>query len=307
MPTVSVIVPNYNHAAYLQQRIDSVLNQTYQDFELILLDDCSSDDSRILLEEYRGNPHVSQIIYNTENSGSPFRQWKKGVAVAQCEWVWIAESDDWAEPDLLETLLNAAKQHPSCGLVYGQARRMRDGKEPWPTPVTGTETPHRGADFAQKKLLFGNAIYNVSMTIIRRELLLHTDMESLGSMRLCGDWMLYARLCTKTDVLEVSRIVSNYRMHDSNTSSRVYQEGGALIEGFSVIDYIRETFHISPTTYARHWGREWMKQARDIPFSRAVRRKVRRRIAPRHPLTHAFYLVYRLKNFWQKHLTTCPR
>ena len=67
--TISIIVPNYNHAPYLKQRIDSILNQTYQDFELILLDDCSSDKSRDIIESYRTNPHVTQIVYNDNNSG----------------------------------------------------------------------------------------------------------------------------------------------------------------------------------------------------------------------------------------------
>ena len=55
---VSVIVPNYNHASYLVERIESILNQTYQDFELILLDDCSTDDSREVLLKYKDNPKV---------------------------------------------------------------------------------------------------------------------------------------------------------------------------------------------------------------------------------------------------------
>ena len=55
-PKVSVIVPNYNHSAYLRERIDSILNQTYQDFELIILDDRSTDDSMSIIECYRHNP-----------------------------------------------------------------------------------------------------------------------------------------------------------------------------------------------------------------------------------------------------------
>ena len=62
MPTVSVIVPNYNHAPYLKQRIDSILGQTYQDFELILLDDCSTDGSREVLEQYRSDPLLAQSL-----------------------------------------------------------------------------------------------------------------------------------------------------------------------------------------------------------------------------------------------------
>ena len=306
MPTVSVIVPNYNHAAYLQQRIESILEQTFQDYELILLDDCSTDNSRTILEGYRDNPHVTHIVYNSTNSGSPFHQWAKGVALAQGEWVWIAESDDWAEPELLDTLLTAVRQHPSCGIVYGLARRMRNGIEPWTTPATGSVTSYSGADFA-KKLIFGNVIYNVSMALIHRDLLTQVDMTSLGTLRLCGDWMLYAELCAITDVLEVSRIVSNYRMHDCNTSSQVYREGGALTEGMKVIGYLSHTFHISPIRYARHWGREWMKQGRDIPFSATVRRDVRRHIAPQHPMIFAFYLVYRLRNSRKHHCVACPK
>ena len=67
-PRVSVILPNYNHARFLKERIDSILNQTFQDFELILLDDCSSDNSVEVLEEYRNNPHVSHIELNEQNA-----------------------------------------------------------------------------------------------------------------------------------------------------------------------------------------------------------------------------------------------
>ena len=83
---VSVIVPNYNYAAYLEERIESVLNQSYQDFELIILDDCSTDNSRILIEQYRSDPHVSHIVYNEVNTGSPFKQWAKGIELAKGEY-----------------------------------------------------------------------------------------------------------------------------------------------------------------------------------------------------------------------------
>jgi len=104
MPTVSVVVPNYNHARYLQQRIDSILSQTYQDFELILLDDCSTDHSRDILASYRENPKV-RIEYNDENSGTVFKQWNKGVRMARGRYIWMAESDDFADPRFLARMV----------------------------------------------------------------------------------------------------------------------------------------------------------------------------------------------------------
>lgn len=105
MPLVSVIIPNYNYARYLDARIESVLNQTFTDFELILLDDVSTDDSLKVFDQYKDNPHVSCLVVNETNSGSPFKQWMKGILLAQGKYIWIAEADDLAESDFLEKLL----------------------------------------------------------------------------------------------------------------------------------------------------------------------------------------------------------
>ena len=76
-PLVSIIVPNYNHARFLTERFESILSQTYHNFELIILDDCSTDNSCEVIERYRENPHVSQIVYNEKNCGNTFEQWMK--------------------------------------------------------------------------------------------------------------------------------------------------------------------------------------------------------------------------------------
>ena len=89
MPKVSVIVPNYNHEPYLRQRIDSILNQSYQDFELILLDDCSVDNSRDILMAYKNHPKVTQLVFNEQNSANTFKQWNKGIELAKGEYIWI--------------------------------------------------------------------------------------------------------------------------------------------------------------------------------------------------------------------------
>jgi glycosyltransferase involved in cell wall biosynthesis len=102
---VSVIIPNFNHSQFLNQRIDSALGQTYQNFEVILLDDASNDHSFEIINSYAKHPKVSHVVVNDSNSGSVFSQWFKGIALAKGNYVWIAESDDWCEKVLLESLL----------------------------------------------------------------------------------------------------------------------------------------------------------------------------------------------------------
>src|SRR5579859_2961505 len=123
MPKVSVVIPNYNHARFLRKRIDSVLQQTYQDFELILLDDCSTDDSRAILSQYTADPRA-RVEFNEVNSGSTFRQWNKGVRLARGEYVWIAESDDYADEHLLETLVSRLESEPAAVLAHCRSWRV---------------------------------------------------------------------------------------------------------------------------------------------------------------------------------------
>jgi len=89
--TVSVIVPNYNHAEFLKQRIESILNQTYTDFELIMLDDFSTDNSSEIIDDFTARFLNIRSYYNKDNSGSPFAQWDLGVNLAKGEFIWIAE------------------------------------------------------------------------------------------------------------------------------------------------------------------------------------------------------------------------
>ena len=79
MPLVSVVIPNYNHAPYLRRRVRSVLDQTFGDFEVLILDDASTDESLRVLDEFAADPRV-RIVANETNSGSTFVQWRRGSA-----------------------------------------------------------------------------------------------------------------------------------------------------------------------------------------------------------------------------------
>ena len=173
-PTVSVIIPNYNHAPYLKERIDSVLNQNYQDFEVIILDDCSPDNSVEVIEQYRSNPHVSHILINEQNTRNTFIQWERGISMAKGRYIWIAESDDVAEPQLLETLIGQLEQHPDASVAFCHSRLIdADGallsEQNTKNPAQpGQITIDDSCTFLRHLLIF-NYIYNASMAVFRRD------------------------------------------------------------------------------------------------------------------------------------------
>jgi glycosyltransferase involved in cell wall biosynthesis len=117
MPSVSVIIPNYNHARFLSERIESVLQQSFTDFECIVLDDGSTDNSRGIIEGYAARDARIKFYPSQINSGSPFVQWNKGVQLAKHDLIWIAESDDSCDADLLASLVNIHLQNPGIGLA----------------------------------------------------------------------------------------------------------------------------------------------------------------------------------------------
>lgn len=300
-PTVSVIVPNYNHSPYLGERINSILGQTYQDFELILLDDCSTDGSRDILISYGDDTHVSHIVFNEKNSGSPFAQWNKGIELAKGEWIWIAESDDWAEADFLSVMLENARQHPNCGLVFSKARYMQNGKEMWHMEETGNVIEYSGENFVREKLVKSNVIYNVSMVLFKRALFPKIDQSLYRGMKLCGDWFFYAQLCKYTDVLEIDKVCSNYRVHNSNTSLPAEQNGGTFVEGARVLKYITENFKVRAKDYARFWGRQWYKYSKKYLFSRETNRRIKKMFSVKH------CNIILWKEFYSTIRIICPR
>jgi glycosyltransferase involved in cell wall biosynthesis len=126
---VSVIIPNYNHCNYLKLRLDSVFNQTYQDFEVIILDDASNDESIELIEQYRTHPKLSHIVYNEINSGTTFIQWKKGIDLANGEFIWIAESDDFASLNFIEKLLPYLESDKDLSIVFSDSNVINEKGE----------------------------------------------------------------------------------------------------------------------------------------------------------------------------------
>jgi glycosyltransferase involved in cell wall biosynthesis len=211
MPTVSVIIPNYNHARYLRRRIDNVLTQTYQDFELILLDDCSTDESRSILSEYANDPRIE---FNESNSGIPFRQWNKGVRLARGKYIWIAESDDYADERLVERLAHVLDAESEAVFVYCRSWTVAPNGETSgysDSYLAGLGASGRWAvDFlaegkaeCRKYLASNNSIPNASAVLFRKAVYEHVGGAE-EKMRLCGDWKLWAAMALEGKIAYVS-------------------------------------------------------------------------------------------------------
>ncbi|MEW6517696.1 MAG: glycosyltransferase family A protein [candidate division FCPU426 bacterium] len=223
-PVVSVVVPSYNHARYLGRRLDSILEQTLQDFELIILDDASTDESPLVIKKYLPHPKI-RFVQNQTNSGSVFKQWAKGFALSQGRYIWMAESDDWADPRLLETLVALLEKHPRAGLAYCQSAIVNQDGAVIGNAVGWTEdfAPGRwqrdfvnsGMDEIRNYLTNRNTIPNASAVLIRK-----SALEALGPLntdfQLCGDWMLWVRLLEKNDVAFCSQSLNYWRINTSN-------------------------------------------------------------------------------------------
>jgi glycosyltransferase involved in cell wall biosynthesis len=239
MPTVSVIVPNYNYAHYLAQRIDSILSQSYHDFELIILDDCSVDDSKKVIETFRGHPRISHIIYNDENSGSPFKQWEKGIELAQGEFIWIAEGDDWCEPDMLKELVYGIKKDQNCVISYCQSYCIDNSNAiSWTSHHPYLTEVIEGHTFIKQYLVMNNSIFNASMVLWKKEFYKNISKEFLN-YKFCGDWLFWIELARHGNIHVSGRILNYFRKHENNVSGKATKNGLEIVETLSILNTMR--------------------------------------------------------------------
>lgn len=239
-PLVSVLIPNYNHARYLDDRIHSVLNQTYLNFEVIILDDKSTDNSLEIINKYKDNPHVSQIIVNEENSGSPFKQWHKGFSLAKGDIIWIAESDDYCEKDLLEKLINVYSEN-NCVIAFCRSRYMyEDGKKGgeclWQKTLKHSLVL-QGKEYIKKYLWEKNTIVNASSVIFDKKTAQFINpayMAYHGS----GDWMFWLEMAEHGKVAFWDEPLSYFRQHPNNTTKAMNKTGISIIENNRIFKYL---------------------------------------------------------------------
>lgn len=235
-PLVSVIVPNFNHVRYLRERLESIYQQDYSHFEVILLDDASSDDSVGVLREFadryasKTSLHVNQV-----NSGGVFHQWKKGLSLARGELIWIAESDDYCDATHLSELVRFFRNDAvSMAFCRSEFVRGDELKTEWSTDEAladclGTLVQQPFIQSAHRLVNHGwakkNLVVNASSALFRHPgaLPLLVD-ENWTSLRLCGDWIFYLHLIRGGLVGYTPATTNYYRQHGEGTSFLTRQQ-----------------------------------------------------------------------------------
>ena len=237
MPKVSVIVPNYNHERFLRRRLDSIYGQTYKNIEVILMDDCSSDQSRAVLSEYAAKfPDVTVTLFNETNSGGVFRQWSKGIKAATGELMWVAESDDYCDEHFLEALVRCFDDeavmlaYAKCEFVTSDEVVLEDEFHGYVSDLecadkwrdSYVETAHNEVRTA---LGIKNTIPNASGVVFKRPLDMPLlDDEAWLSMRVAGDWVFYLHIIRGGKVAYSVEGTNFFRRYVGSTAQTTYKK-----------------------------------------------------------------------------------
>lgn len=224
MVAISVIIPNYNHEKYLKQRIETVIGQDFDDFEVIILDDNSTDNSVDIIKQYSGSDKLSGIYINDKNSGSVFKQWNRGVDLAKGEYIWIAESDDFSDFSFLKKVYKKIKEH-NVGLAFVQSNKVNDENFVYGDWISHTQELDKnyflddfkleGREFIKRFMINQNSIPNASAVVFKKEFYVKAGYAS-ESLKTIGDWGMWVKILNFTDIYFISDKLNYFRMHNNS-------------------------------------------------------------------------------------------
>jgi len=272
--SISVIVPNYNYDRFLYQRIYSILYQKVKIKELLILDDCSKDDSRKTIDKIVKNleKYIDvKKVYNDTNSGSAFKQWEKGFKLAKGEYVWIAEADDYCTDKLLKSIVKPILKDKDIMISYADTAFIEtDGKIQLRTIVPEIDirkTGHWNKDFVDDGVeeILNYAFLNCTIANVSSCIFKNGDYSKELAMsrnfKQAGDWMFYINMMRKGKISFIAKPYNFYRVHGSNVSS-VFDKEKHLKEILTIYDYNSKEFPL------KKWHKE--EQEKRIKFLKKV-------------------------------------
>lgn len=229
---ISVVLPNYNYGHLIERRLESIRLQSYPIYELIILDDNSTDDSVNRIKAYCEKYALSYDLHiNPVNSGSVFRQWEKGAKLASGDIIWLAEADDTCEFNFLATLASSFDKTNTV-IAYSQSKQIDElGNVLAPNYLAYTSdisdqwtqsNQSEGILEISNSLCIKNTIPNVSGALIRKSALLQafdTIGERLFEFKVAGDWLIYLHLLAQGDSYFCSKSLNSHCRHQRSITS----------------------------------------------------------------------------------------
>lgn len=255
--SISVVVPNYNYKKFMYQRLYSILYQTEKISEIIILDDCSSDGSRELIDEIVDE--LSDLIsikkvYNESNSGSAFKQWEKGFSLATSDYVWIAEADDYCSKNLLSNLVKPILKQDNIVISYSDTafidtygnlliKTIKPEIDIMKTGHWDKSYTIDGKEEFKNYSYLNCTIANVSSALIKKDN--YSDLFKIsGKYKQAGDWLFYVNVMQKGKVSYNAKVLNYYRVHGNNVTS-VTKKENHLKEIMLIHEYFNKTYGLN--------------------------------------------------------------
>ena len=213
IPQVSFVVPCYKHGHFLAECVESILQQSYGDFEILVMDDCSPDDTPAIARTFT-DPRV--IYVRNETNLGHLRNYNKGLSLARGRYLWLINVDDkLRRPHIVERYVRFMEDHPTAGFVFCPAVPLRDGNE-GPTPYGdhgSGDALFEGRRFLER-LVYWNSIW-VPTVMARRACYERAGLFPLD-LPYSGDWYLWCHFAFHADVGYLAEPMVHYRLHDAN-------------------------------------------------------------------------------------------
>ena len=227
-PLVSIVFTSFNHKEYLKQALDSLVNQTYPNLEIIVIDDHSTDGSQEILQQYAHLGNINLKLQD-KNSGSYVKASNYGASFAKGEYLLFAQCDDFAEPKQIEQLIDAFVRNPSVGVVYSKSNLVDKNGIVFSNDFVGRERKFKEAvknnplikGRQLKEFLFYSCVIpNLSAALIRTNL--YKKVAGLSDKYLVvADWEFWLDLSDLTDFYYIERPLNNFRQHETTIRSSI--------------------------------------------------------------------------------------
>jgi glycosyltransferase involved in cell wall biosynthesis len=233
MAKVSVLMPTYNYAHYIEDAIQSVLGQTFTDFELIIVDNCSTDDTPVIVTKYLSDQRVR--YYKNETNIGPIGNFNKVLELGQGEYIKFLFSDDILLPTALEQFIKILDDHPNVSLATSSFEYFGSMSYRHDPPYTGLIS---GVDAIKSSLLKSNWIGSPSNVIFRRK---NYDSKGFDKKWMWwGDLELWHRILKASDLYVLPLVLSKFRYHETSATKDCYDKFENFHDPYYYLKYIRD-------------------------------------------------------------------